>query len=385
MAARKKNTWRVRGLDLRCSDDCLRRLLSEDDQGCADCTVHSLATEHHGHSQTATVSFTNGEATVAESLPPCTNHTGQYGSPALDDEFLGFTTLFAPPPEDHKIDIVAISGLGGHAFGSFKECGGEHMWLRDALPRHIVNQETGRPMARVLIYGYLSRVAASKSMQNVDDIAGPFREQLSGLTPPGAVARPVVFISHSLGGLVLKEAIISLAASSDADAERVRRTIYGLVFFGVPHAGMDNASLMTMAGKGPNRELVLSIGQTNSQFLTRQQRHFPGALETMGPQRREVFCFYETLESPTAVKTDGRWTMTGLSSILVSVTSATQCLLDTPDKQNHTCAIDRTHSEIVKFAAQDPWYDVVLQRLLRISRRAINESTAAAYHSTRSS
>ncbi|KAH7038398.1 uncharacterized protein B0I36DRAFT_316105 [Microdochium trichocladiopsis] len=234
----------------------------------SDCDVHSLAIEHHGRSQTATISLTNGASAVPERLGPCAEHVGQHGNPALDSQFLGLTTLFAPPISDHKIDIVAISGLGGYVFGLFKERGGEHMWLRDALPYYIVDPETGRPMARIVIYGYLSPVADSDSMQNVDDIAGQFREQLSGLVVVALGGdpspRPVVFISHSLGGLVLKETIISLAASDDDVAARVRRAIYGLIFFGVPHAGMDNTSLMTMAREGPNRELVLSIGHTNS-------------------------------------------------------------------------------------------------------------------------
>ncbi len=35
---------------------------------------------------------------------------------------------------DDSFSIIAISGLGGHAFGSFKERGGEYMWLQDCLP-----------------------------------------------------------------------------------------------------------------------------------------------------------------------------------------------------------------------------------------------------------
>lgn len=61
---------------------------------------------------------------------------------------------------------------------------------------------------------------------------------------------------------------------------------------------MDIGSLIPMAGDGPNRFLVESISRINSQTLTIQQRDFHKALGGKGDS--EVFCFYETLQSPTA-------------------------------------------------------------------------------------
>lgn len=99
---------------------------------------------------------------------------------------------------------MAISGLGGHAFGSFKERNGQHMWLRDSLPYHLRWEHTDRPMARVMIYGYESTVANSSSMQNLEDLATSFREDLSRLASSGRV-RPLILVAHSLGGLIVKQ------------------------------------------------------------------------------------------------------------------------------------------------------------------------------------
>lgn len=63
---------------------------------------------------------------------------------------------------------------------------------------------------------------------------------------------------------------------------------------------MDIRSLIAMAGDGPNRFLIESIGDHSSQVLTAQQREFNTALGGRGDS--EVFCFYETLKSPTAQK-----------------------------------------------------------------------------------
>jgi hypothetical protein len=76
--------------------------------------------------------------------------------------------------------------------------------------------------------------------------------------------------------------------------------VYGVVFFGVPHNGMDIESLISIVGNGPNRFLLESIGYHGSQILSIYQREFPKTLGGQGESK--VICFYETLKSPTAKK-----------------------------------------------------------------------------------
>lgn len=61
---------------------------------------------------------------------------------------------------------------------------------------------------------------------------------------------------------------------------------------------MDISSLIPMAGDGPNRSLIESLSHNNSLTLTMQHREFHKVLGDEGES--EVFCFYETLKSPTA-------------------------------------------------------------------------------------
>ena len=89
-----------------------------------------------------------------------------------------------------------------------------------------------------------------------------------------------------------------MSKSRIKEDQNLRQAVYGVVFFRVPHDGMDISSLIPMAGDGPNRSLIDSIGQNNSQVLSTQQREFQTALGAKGDS--EVFCFYETLKSPTA-------------------------------------------------------------------------------------
>lgn len=99
--------------------------------------------------------------------------------------------------------IIAISGLGGHAFGSFKERQGEHMWLRDSLPYDITGESSKR-IKRVMVYGYESRLPNSASFQNIEDLGTSLHSSLLTLATDNAF-KPIVFIAHSLGGLVVKQ------------------------------------------------------------------------------------------------------------------------------------------------------------------------------------
>ncbi|KAL7814025.1 ankyrin repeat-containing domain protein [Trichoderma gracile] len=312
-------TYRIRGVPNDWDKDGLETFLAER-VSLSRPSVRSLAIEFHGRSQTATVLF---DATSR--LPPkiaLPDSGGASHSLALDLGFLSITSLFTPSQQDHRVDIIAISGLSGHAFGSFKERNGEYMWLRDSLPHGMVD-ENGKHIARVMIYGYESSLPNSDSFQNLEDLGTALHFTLRMLAADGKF-KPIVFIAHSLGGLVVKQFLISLSNSSDELDKRLRRAVYGIAFFGVPHDGMDIRSLIPMAGDGPNRFLLESIGSHSSQVLSTLQRDFTQALGGQG--ETEIISFYETRMSPTAVK----------------------------------------------FADQDPEYDKVLGRIASLATRAIH-------------
>ncbi|KAJ4299611.1 hypothetical protein N0V90_004857 [Kalmusia sp. IMI 367209] len=381
-------TFRVRGMPLDWSVDRLQTFLGEQD-GAVDPAVQSLAKEVHGRSQTATVSFHTVPVTlrasqdgrpVQMSLLGNSKQLARQHLMMVDDSFHGITTLYAPPSKSHKADIIAISGLGGHAFGSFRERGGKHMWLRDALPHDLTGEDDENPFARVMVYGYDTKVAQSESIQSIEDLGTAFHSSILQLATAAAL-KPIIFIGHSLGGLIVKETIISLSKSKNEEDQRLAQATYGVVFFGVPHDGIDVSSLIPMAGDGPNRPLIESIGKGGSQTLGRLHRGFHEALE---PQdETEIFCFFETLMSPTAVQLrcidmksiydkNGNWSMKGPLAVLVTKPSATLCRPQELSAE-HICAINRTHSEMVKFRPEDAEYEKVLPRIKGLAHRAIKK------------
>jgi hypothetical protein len=84
----------------------------------------------------------------------------------------------------------------------------------------------------------------------------------------------------------------------DATDKANLNSTYGALFFGVPNQGMDISSLVPMVKDQPNRHFLESFGR-ESDLLRKQSRAFPKAFPF---KDSKVCCFYETLESPTAVE-----------------------------------------------------------------------------------
>lgn len=72
------------------------------------------------------------------------------------------------------------------------------MWLRDFLPQQI-------PHARIMSFGYDSGVLFSKSTSNIGTFAEQLLELLLSMRVNVSATRPIIFICHSLGGIVVKK------------------------------------------------------------------------------------------------------------------------------------------------------------------------------------
>jgi hypothetical protein len=116
----------------------------------------------------------------------------------------GLHVLADQPSEDpDAIDIVALHGLNGHWNRTWQATNSAAMWLRDFLPQQI-------PRARIMSFGYDSLVL-SKSVANVGIFAEQLLEALMAQRNGLAYlqSRPIIFVCHSLGGIVVKKVRLS--------------------------------------------------------------------------------------------------------------------------------------------------------------------------------
>lgn len=118
--------------------------------------------------------------------------------------------------------------------------------------------------------------------------------------------RPILWVGHSLGGLVIKEAIIRAASSSTHGRDPRLADLYsstiGVIFMGTPHRGSPKASLGELAARLTSRLLaagsnmqVLGNLRPDSHALEKQLHDFV----TVSSQI-PVVCFYEELKTGSA-------------------------------------------------------------------------------------
>ncbi|KAF4632336.1 hypothetical protein G7Y89_g5797 [Cudoniella acicularis] len=152
------------------------------------------------------------------------------------------------------VSVIAVHGLGGDSEDTWTYNGdGEKvMWLRDLLPAHLEDPLT-------MSFGYTLNCEKGILATSIQDIAVRLLDELHAKRKLDDTAqnqnRPLVFIGHDLGGIIIKQTLL-IAAGSQHHSAIAARTSH-LVFFGTPHRNSGNESWESIAFR-----LMLMTGQT---------------------------------------------------------------------------------------------------------------------------
>lgn len=275
----------------------------------------------------------------------------------VDLDFLGLTPL-ADRLQDTVVDIIAVTGLAGHAFGSWKSKNNPDMWLRDFLPASI-------PNLRVLTYGYDTKLPGSRSKSSILELSRKLLESIKTTRDESTKHRPLILIGHSLGGLVVKQALVQASEGSEDDLA-VFNSCYAVMFFGVPNRGLDNIHLMSMVKGQPNEDLVRSLG-VGSSFSKLLHESFIKRFTLDS----EIVCVYETKTTPT-VKWNSKtksWERTGSEVMMVPESSAIYAGRN--EQPYDQLPVEADHSEIVKFSdVSNSDYIIIQSRINKWVQRA---------------
>ncbi|KAF2635275.1 hypothetical protein P280DRAFT_412043 [Massarina eburnea CBS 473.64] len=262
-------------------------------------------------------------------------------SAEFDRKFNGFTPVNRPDEaEGIEADIIAISGIGGHAYGSwaYSQDGTTFMWIQDALPKMF-------PHCRIMLYGYESKLD-SVSTNRISDYCAGLQEHLNLVRKSEEErTRPVIFISHSFGGIIAANTLIQAQLGFDRAFYNAMDAFF---FFGTPHKGLSVQEILDML-VDPNHPRVDLLGQIDSKnkFLGDQLRNFKNVLGD-----RKVTSFYETKLTRKLVKVsgdDGRWSRSGP---YLELSSQENSLLGLNDALEKKISVDEDHSNMVKFKSR---------------------------------
>ncbi|KAI1346718.1 hypothetical protein F5Y01DRAFT_297164 [Xylaria sp. FL0043] len=221
----------------------------------------------------------------------------KYGE-GRDDNY-GFKILWES--ENSIVDIVFIHGLMGDRERTWTAHGSDKPWPQSLLPSKIKN-------ARILTYGYDAntvKLTEVVSSNRIGDHASTFLAALATArdTDEQARHRPIIFVAHSLGGLVCQDALHAAATSNSEHRRRIVECTRGIAFLGTPLTGSGFAAaaerLARCLGIVRNTNWrILSVLRRDSEVADRIQRDFNYLLESRthdSPSKINVACFYEEL------------------------------------------------------------------------------------------
>ncbi|KAH7357299.1 hypothetical protein BKA65DRAFT_225074 [Rhexocercosporidium sp. MPI-PUGE-AT-0058] len=193
---------------------------------------------------------------------------------AFSQSFLDLT-LLASRSSEPTFDVYLVHGLGGFAFKSFASRPRDHkrvqMWPRDFLPDVLDDPTLGS--GRYLTFGYRAPIMDSDRI--TESIKETAQNLLRAIVQERGVncQRPLFFVCHSLGGLVVAQAILLLLRDQEIGTElwEFQKVlcpsgdclVKGITFFGTPFRGSSLANLLakisTVLRLPLNRSHIMSL------------------------------------------------------------------------------------------------------------------------------
>ncbi|KAL1912582.1 hypothetical protein Sste5344_001600 [Sporothrix stenoceras] len=188
-------------------------------------------------------------------------------------------------PAEPNVDICFVHGLKGNWDQTWTVDGANNRpWPVTMLPDKFTH-------ARLLTFGYDADVVRGDvaSKDTIKSLAGSLLYSLKrDREEASALHRPIVFVVHSLGGIVCKKAIaLSQQRSADEKLGALVNSLIGIIFMGTPHNGSrfaDAAGLLVSSFKwfkSANENLLKALAKDN-QIATDIDNEFWDACDIVG-------------------------------------------------------------------------------------------------------
>lgn len=198
-----------------------------------------------------------------------------------------------------SVDIVFVHGLTGNSYNTWLHQGTEVHWPSDLLKQDI-------PDSRILSFGYDADIVNLWNPTSVSRLSNHAERMVGDLVRirerTDTQSRKILFVAHSLGGLVTKHALIHSRNNHEQFLRQIEENTAGIVFLGVPHFGSDLASWGSFATqmihvlKRANKDIVRVL-EPESEILRNVGLGFHNILERRKEKgsKISITCFYEEL------------------------------------------------------------------------------------------
>ena len=203
---------------------------------------------------------------------------------------------------DASVDIVFVHGLTGNAYNTwlYNDKGINLHW-----PSELLKQDL--PDARIMSFGYDADIVNLWNPKSHSPLTGHAENMVGALVRrrerTNTEDRKILFVGHSLGGLVIEHALSHSRKSVEKFLRKIEQFTIGIVFLGVPHYGADLGAWESFGThlanlvKRPNQDL-LRVLKPGSEMLHLVENDFHRILRLRKDEESEISitCFYEELD-----------------------------------------------------------------------------------------
>ncbi|ETR98417.1 hypothetical protein M419DRAFT_88907 [Trichoderma reesei RUT C-30] len=201
-------------------------------------------------------------------------------------------------PEFSSLDIIFVHGLGGHSHKTWtKDQDPLLFWPKSWLP---LEPDVGT--ARIMTFGYNAKWRGEAGISSITDFAKELLYEMRFAKGPSGQdiaigANPIIFVVHSMGGLVVKKAF--LFGLHDDNYKNIVHSVSAIVFLSTPHRGTHLAEtlnrILAASFQSPKTFIAdLEKSSTTIEDVNEQFRHFAPKLS--------LWSFYETLPTPIGLR-----------------------------------------------------------------------------------
>ncbi|KAK4042951.1 hypothetical protein C8A01DRAFT_32894 [Parachaetomium inaequale] len=255
-----------------------------------------------------------------------------------------------------KADIVLVHGLNGAPEKTWTASNGVY-WPVDLLPASLKDQH-----ANVLVYGYNAdvyggfweRPAKSPSDNFVHHHAQTLVTSLTHYRmSEGTERNPIIWVVHSLGGIVTKRALLYSNDLRDPNQEDLRSiyvSTYGIIFLGTPHNGSNAAAWGGIIQRMADSVVPRKIFESES-VLLKSLKKDNETLQQISSHFLDIYQRFKIHMAHENQKTDVK----GSKILVVDASSASPQLVGVT-----YYGIEATHSRMCKFDSENaPGYRTV--------------------------
>ncbi|KAK9772031.1 putative Protein kinase domain-containing protein [Seiridium cardinale] len=296
---------------------------------------------------------------------------------SLDSGFFGLTQISDKPRKETELDIVFITGLDGHAYGSWTARQSGVTWPRDFLKVDL-------PQARVMTYGYNTKLS-NAMLHTFDDFVTDFLSCIElDRDSDESINRPLVLVGHSYGARLITKALVKCKVLDRSAFHRgLLTSMKIIVFFGAPHRGIFtddieeylNATSPDSKVSGARKSLVVELRPGNDAA----ERELQDFKDLLGDEvKAQIISVYERNPSrrlvgknspnshndvKTASAHANSWKRDGEPYAPLDNRSD---LLGLPYSMEKRIPYDADHSNLTKFDARNLTYHLILRDLDRL-------------------